>query len=63
MCCKNRHLNTCEACGTAVVCPMSAFIDRSSQKQEELWPKPIHARIPQYQGHRNRFTTNSASVL
>ena len=51
MCCKNRFSNMCQACGTAVVCPMSAYIVRPSQEQKEVWPKPNHARMPWYQGH------------
>ena len=74
MCCKNRHSNTCGACGNAVICPMSAFIDRPSQKQEEAQPKPYHTRMLLYilrtqqpqiiEGLcSNGVTTNRTSVL
>ena len=41
---------------TAFVCPMSAFIDRPSQEQEEARPEPNHARMPRYQGYTNGVT-------
>ena len=73
MCCKNRCPNTCRAgatavvwpmsdfidrpCATAFVCPMTAFIDRPLQGQEEARPEPNHARMLQYQGYINGVTT------
>ena len=41
---------------TTFVCPMSAFIERQSQEQEEVRPEPNHARMPQYQGYTNGVT-------
>ena len=56
MYCKNRRSNTCPAGATAVVCPMSAFIDRPSWEQEEARPEPNHTRMLRYQGYTNGVT-------